>query len=86
MGENEAYREERPEHTVTVDGFRIDVHEVTNSQFAKFIEETGYITVAERIPDPDEIPGAPPEMLKPGSALFTPPTVLLRRANNVLYC
>jgi formylglycine-generating enzyme required for sulfatase activity len=74
MGDDEAYREEGPAHVVTVDGFWIDTHEVTNAQFAKFVKETGYVTVAERVPNPDEIPGAPPEMLKPGSATFTPPS------------
>jgi formylglycine-generating enzyme required for sulfatase activity len=73
MGENESYKEEGPEHEVNVDGFWIDTHEVTNGQFAKFAEETDYVTVAERTPNPDEIPGAPPEMLKPGSVVFSPP-------------
>jgi sulfatase modifying factor 1 len=73
MGSEEFYREEGPIHEVTVDGFWIDSHEVTNSQFAKFVDETGYITVAERQPNIDEIPNAPTEMLKPGSAMFTPP-------------
>ena len=51
MGSNETYPEERFEHEVTLDGFWIDVHEVTNRQFARFIEETGYVTVAERTPE-----------------------------------
>lgn len=45
---------------------------MTNAQFAKFVAETGYVTEAER--DPPEIPGAPPEMLQPGSAVFRVPT------------
>jgi len=61
-------------HQVTIDGFWMDTHEVTNAQFAKFVNETSYVTVAERVPNPDEIPGAPPEMLKPGSSTFTAPT------------
>jgi formylglycine-generating enzyme required for sulfatase activity len=73
MGDDQNYREERPAHKVTVDGFWIDAHEVTNAQFREFIEDTGYVTVSERIPNPEEIPGAPPEMLKPGSGTFTPP-------------
>ena len=71
MGTEQAYRDERPVRQVTVDGFWIDAHEVTNAQFARFVEETGYRTVAERPPEP--IPGAPPELLKPGSAVFTQP-------------
>ncbi|WP_415234985.1 formylglycine-generating enzyme family protein [Sneathiella sp.] len=73
MGDNETYREEAPEHKVTIDSFWIDTNEVTNAQFKKFIDETGYVTVAERKPNPEDIPGAPPEMLKPGSVVFTPP-------------
>jgi len=39
---------ERPPHKVFVDTFEIDVFEVTNEMFAKFVEETGYVTDAER--------------------------------------
>ena len=71
MGSNETYPEERSEYPVTVDGFWMDVHEVTNAQFARFVEETGYVTVAESTPDPECIQGAPEEMFKPGSVVFT---------------
>lgn len=71
MGTDKAYRDEGPVRQVRVDGFWIDPHEVTNAQFARFVAETGYRTVAERPPEP--IPGAPPEMLKPGSAVFVQP-------------
>lgn len=74
MGSEDFYREERPIHQVAVDGFWIDAHEVTNAQFAKFVEDTNYVTVAERQPKPDDFPGAPPEMLKPGSSTFLAPT------------
>lgn len=73
MGSGDFYPDEGPVHEVTVDGFWIDAHEVTNAQFAKFVEETGYVTVAERVPDPELLKGAPPEMFKPGSVTFTPP-------------
>jgi formylglycine-generating enzyme len=46
--ESEAYPVERPAVKMQVKGFWMDETEVTNSQFAKFVEETGYITVAER--------------------------------------
>ncbi len=42
---------ERPPHTVFVDTFEIDKFEVTNEQFAKFVEETGYVTDAEKAGD-----------------------------------
>jgi formylglycine-generating enzyme len=66
---------------VRVDGFWMDVTEVTNAQFSKFVEATGYKTVAERPADWEELkkqvapgtPKPPDEMLQPGSLVFTPP-------------
>src|SRR5689334_13459969 len=43
--------DERPIHAVHVDGFFMDTHTVTNAKFAEFVKATGYVTVAERIPD-----------------------------------
>jgi sulfatase modifying factor 1 len=62
-----------PVHQVVVDGFWMDVTPVTNEQFAKFMKATGYVTIAERVPDARDFPGAPPENLVPGSAVFSPP-------------
>jgi len=62
-----------PVHSVSVDGFWMDATAVTNAQFAKFVEATGYVTVAERKPAPSDLPGVAPEDLVPGSAVFTPP-------------
>ena len=70
MGSNDHYREETPVHRVNVDGFWIDRTEVTNGQYARFTDETGYRTVAERPLDPRLYPGAPPENLAPGSLVF----------------
>ena len=39
---------EGPVRRVTVSAFAIDRHCVTNAQFARFVEETGYVTEAER--------------------------------------
>src|SRR4029077_3582320 len=71
MGSNDHYAEERPAHQVTVDGFWIDRFQTTNRQFAEFVDDTGYVTVAERPLDPADFPGAPPENLVPGSLVFT---------------
>jgi formylglycine-generating enzyme len=71
MGSNEHYPEEAPAWTVTVDGFWIDRYQTTNRRFQEFVQETGYVTVAERPLDPDAFPGAPPENLVPGSLVFT---------------
>ncbi len=62
-----------PIHLVSVDGFWMDQTPVTNAAFDRFVAATGYVTLAERIPDRREFPAAPPEMLVPGSAVFTPP-------------
>ena len=72
MGDDPHYAEEGPPETVVVKGFWIDAHEVTNAQFAAFVKATGYKTIAER--DPPKLPGAPPEMLVPGSAVFNIPS------------
>lgn len=63
----------RPIHRVYVDGFWMDQTEVTNDQFAAFVQGTGYVTVAERTPRAEDYPGAPPENLVAGSVVFTPP-------------
>jgi formylglycine-generating enzyme len=72
MGSNDFYAEERPVQDVQVDGFWIDRHPVTNEQFSRFVAATGYVTVAERAPDPALYPGAPAENLVPGSMVFVP--------------
>ena len=66
------YPEESPVHEVTVDGFWIDATEVTNRQFLKFTNATGYKTQAERGWDSKDFPNAPPEQLKGGALLFKP--------------
>jgi sulfatase modifying factor 1 len=61
-----------PVHRVSVDGFWMDATELTNAEFARFVKATGYVTVAERTPTPEELPGVPRELLVAGSAVFTP--------------
>ncbi len=68
MGSNEHYPEEAPAHRVSVDGFRMDATAVTNAEFRSFVEETGYLTVAERPLDPADFPGAPSGEPRPGLA------------------
>ena len=73
---------EQPLHQVRIDGFWMDETEVTNRQFAKFVEETGYVTVAERPPTKEEIlkqlppgsPDPPEDMLVAASMVFSPPS------------
>ena len=72
MGSND-FEDAKPVHPVTVKGFWMDVHEVTNEEFEKFVKATGYKTVAEKELDPADFPGVPADKLVPGSAVFTPP-------------
>src|SRR4029079_1979697 len=51
MGSDDGPFDERPMHQVKISGFWMDRHEVTNAQFARFVAETGYVTVAERQPN-----------------------------------
>ena len=77
----DAWPAEHPAHRVAVDGFWIDRTEVTNTQFAAFVAATGYVTVAERPVDWEELkkqvppgtPKPPEEALLPGALVFTPP-------------
>jgi formylglycine-generating enzyme required for sulfatase activity len=73
MGSDRHYPEEAPAHRVTIAPFRIDCAPVTNRQFRRFVQATGYVTVAEIAPDPKDYPGALPHMLRPGSLVFTRP-------------
>ena len=66
MGGNnpQASSDEFPVHQVWVDSFYIDRTEVTNAEFRRFVEATGYVTTAERKPDWEEMrktlpPGTP---------------------------
>lgn len=81
MGAGHSYPEEAPIHNVMVSGFWMDEHTVTNAEFTLFIEATGYRTVAERPLDPATYPGARPELLKPGGAVFFMPTGRIEMSN-----
>ncbi|MCU0417457.1 MAG: formylglycine-generating enzyme family protein [Cytophagaceae bacterium] len=63
-----------PIHPVYVDAFWMDTHEVTNAEFARFVEATGYVTIAERRLDEKEFPDLSEEERKPGSVVFMPPS------------
>lgn len=69
---------EKPQHPVSVDGFFMDITEVTNAEFTKFVEETKYVTTAERAIDwedmqkqlPEGTPKPHDSILQPGSLMF----------------
>ncbi len=72
---------ERPSHKVKVENFWIDKYDVTNAEFRKFVEATGYVTTAERPIDwneikkqlPPDTPKPDDALLQPGSLVYTPP-------------
>jgi len=77
-GDQHAMSHEKPAHKVAVDGFFMDIHEVTNKQFAAFVDATGYVTIAEREIDWEEMKKQLPEgtpkphdsIMQPGSLVF----------------
>lgn len=70
MGSGRFYPEEAPVRMVEVDPFWIDEAPVTNREYAKFVAETGYTTVAEIAPDPKQYPGLTLEDAVAGSLVF----------------
>ena len=78
--DTESMANERPAHRVQVDGFWMDINDVTNAEFTRFVDATHYVTTAERTPDWDEMkkqlpPGTPKpdaKLLVPGSLVFRP--------------
>lgn len=70
MGSERFYPEEAPLCKVRIDPFLMDRTLVTNREFARFVEETGHITVAEIAPDPRDYPGMLPGMDQAGSLVF----------------
>jgi formylglycine-generating enzyme len=72
MGSTRFYPEEAPAHIVSVGAFAVERHPVTNAQFAAFVADTGYVTVAEQAPDAALYPGASPADLVPGALVFQP--------------
>jgi len=77
---DQASPDEYPKHKVQVSPFYMDITEVTNAQFRKFVEATGYVTTAERAPDWEEVkkslppgtPKPPDSVLVPASLVFKP--------------
>jgi formylglycine-generating enzyme required for sulfatase activity len=80
-GDQHARPDESPRHRVAVDAFLMDETEVTNAQFRKFAQATGYVTTAEKKPDWEELkkqlppgtPKPPDDVLVAGSIVFTAP-------------
>lgn len=67
------FSDAQPVHPVKLAGFWMDATEVTNADFKAFVEATGFQTIAEQTPRPEDFPQAPPEALVAGSVAFHPP-------------
>ncbi|MGB3152458.1 MAG: formylglycine-generating enzyme family protein [Maribacter sp.] len=80
-----AMAHEKPAIKVAVDGFFMDITEVTNAQFSRFIEETGYVTVAERAIDWEELKKQVPEGTeKPHDSILQPGALTFRKTKSSL--
>lgn len=82
-GDNEqAMPDEFPKHRVRVDSFYMDATEVTNAQFKKFVDATGYITTAERKPDWEELKKAlPPGTPKPPDSVLVAASLVFKQTD-----
>jgi formylglycine-generating enzyme len=81
MGTNdkESFPDERPAHLVQVQNFWIDQHDVTNVEFFKFVEATGYITTAERKIDWEDLKKElPPGTSKPDDSSLAPGALVFK--------
>ena len=85
-GDNsQASADEYPKHKVTVDGFWIDVTEVTNAQFEKFVKATGYVTTAEQKPDWNELKKQlPPGTPKPDESELVPASLIFKKTDKTV--
>ena len=61
MGSDTGFPDEQPIHLVIVDGFWMDATEVTNAEFRRFVDETGYVTTAEKIPRKEDLAAQLPD-------------------------
>ena len=80
-----AMAREKPVHKVTVDGFYIDVTEVTNKQYRKFVDATNYTTIAERKIDWEEMKKLlPPNTSKPHDSILQPGSLIFNKNVNAV--
>ena len=74
---------EKPAIDVMVDGFFMDVTEVTNAQFSAFVKATGYVTVAERGIDWEELKKqVPAGTEKPHDSILQPGSLTFKKAKS----
>lgn len=73
---------EYPKHRIKIKSIWVDITEVTNAQFMKFVDATGYITIAERPLDWEQIKNSLPEdVIKPPDSLLQPGALVFHKTN-----
>ncbi len=82
-GDNDqAYADELPKHVVQIKSFWMDVNEVTNAQYQKFVEATGYISTAEKKPDWEELKKqVEPGTLKPPDSVLVAASLVFKQTS-----
>ena len=82
-GDNDqASSDEYPKHAVQVRTFWMDETEVTNGQFQKFVEATGYVTTAEQKPDWEELKKTlPPGTPQPPDSVLVAASLVFRQTH-----
>ena len=74
---DQAKQDELPKHKVIVSSFWMDETEVTNDQFKRFVDETGYVTTAEKSIEWEDIKKiVPPGTPKPHDSLLAPSSLI----------
>ncbi|MES2645874.1 MAG: formylglycine-generating enzyme family protein [Bacteroidota bacterium] len=75
----QASEDEYPKHKVKVNPFYMDITEVTNQQFQRFVDATGYVTTAESKPDWEELKKTvPPGTPKPADSLLVAASLVFK--------
>lgn len=81
LGEVGIYPEELGTKTVKIEAFSMSATEVTNFEFAQFVDATGYLTRAERGLDQTIAPDLPEQFRQPGAMVFAP--FIIKDVNNI---
>ena len=81
MGSDRHYPEEAPAHKVTVDGFWMDSHAVTNAEFTAIRRRDRLRHAGREAGESRGLPGAKPELLVPSSVVFVKPAAPVDMSN-----